>query len=101
LEALEKVLETKFDVQKVDVQKIDEHAKIALERGEVAKAVKGLTISNQFYEGNNVDFSHLAENELVGVHAVSVEDAVRQAVEIYGRDHPVVEGMFNVEPCEI
>ncbi|KAF2648774.1 NAD(P)-binding protein [Lophiostoma macrostomum CBS 122681] len=101
LEALEKVLETKFSVEKVNVEKIDQHAKIALQRGEVAKAMKGLTISNQFYEENVIDFSHLVENELVGVQPVSVEEAVRQAVEIYGTECPIVEGMFNVEPCEI
>ncbi|KAF3036576.1 hypothetical protein E8E12_006290 [Didymella heteroderae] len=102
LTTLEKILDTKFEVEEVDLAKINKHARIALERGEGAKAMKGLTVSNQFYEedcGN--DFSHLIENNLVGVEMMTVEEAVRGAIARWGQDCPVVEGMFRVEPCEI
>ncbi|KAH3942369.1 hypothetical protein HBI56_194480 [Parastagonospora nodorum] len=102
LSNLEKVLGENFDAENVDVKKINEHARIALERGEAAKAMKGLAVSNQFYEddcGN--DFRHLVENDLVGVEMMSVEDAVRDALERYGEDCKVVEALFKVDPCEI
>jgi hypothetical protein len=102
LETLESVLGTKFTIENVDVAKINKHARIALERGEVAKAMKGLAISNQFYEedsGN--DFRELVENETVGVETMSVENAVKDTIARYGEDCKVVEGMFRVEPCEI
>jgi hypothetical protein len=102
LGTLEKVLGTKFTIENVDIAKINTNARIALERGEVAKAMKGLAVSNQFYEedsGN--DFRELVENDTVGVDTMSVEDAVRDTIARYGEDCKVVEGMFRVEPCEI
>lgn len=102
LDTLEKVLDTKFEVEEVDLAKINKHARIALERGESAKAMKGLTVSNQFYEedcGN--DFSHLIENDIVGVEMTTIEEAVRGAIARWGKDSPVVEAMFKVEPCEM
>lgn len=102
LAALEKVLDTKFSVTNVDVEKINRHAKIALERGDVKNAMRGLAVSNQFYEGdsgNNLE--GLVENELVGVGEMGVEEAVREAVERYGVEGDVVEGMFRVEACEV
>lgn len=111
LHALEFVLNTKFTVEYVDVARISRNAMIIMERekeGEVeagrqrGNAFKGLTVSNQFYEANNGnDFSHLVENETVGVEEMTVEDAVRDAIELYGRDCKVVEGMFKVEACEV
>lgn len=102
LAALESVLETKFAVEQVDVKKINDNARIALDRGEVMKAMKGLTVSNQFYEGDSGnDFSHLVENDTVGVQPVSVEQAIRDAIETWGKDCPVVEAFFKVEACEI
>lgn len=99
---LESILNVKFEVEKVDVKKIHWNAMIALERGEAAKAMKGFAVANQFYEedcGN--DFSHLVENETVGVEILSVEDAVKDAIARYGEDCKIVEGMFRVEPCEV
>jgi hypothetical protein len=104
LSTVESVLDTKFAVEHVDVEKINKNAKIVLERGEadVGKAIKGLTVSNQFYEGDSGnDFSHLVENETVGVGNMSVEDAVREALDRYGRECKAVEGMFKVEACEV
>lgn len=102
LAAVEKVLSIKLSVTHVDVAKMNRNARIALERGEILKAMKGLTVSNQFYEedsGNDV--SALIENEKFGVEILSVEDAVRDAVEKWGTEGPVVESMFRVDPCEV
>ncbi|KAH7366674.1 hypothetical protein BKA66DRAFT_195262 [Pyrenochaeta sp. MPI-SDFR-AT-0127] len=102
LSTLESILHTKFTIDNVDVKKINGNARIALERGEVSKAMKGLAVGNQFYEGDSGnDFNHLLENEIVGVQLTSVEEAVKQAIEQYGENSPVVEGMFRVEACEI
>lgn len=102
LSTLENVLQAKFTIENVDIKKINEHARIALERGELAKAMKGLGLSNQFYEGDSGnDFSEMVENEVVGVEMESVESAVRDVIRRYGRDVKVVEGMFRVEACEI
>ncbi|KAF2853742.1 NAD(P)-binding protein [Plenodomus tracheiphilus IPT5] len=102
LDTLESVLNTKFTVEDVDVGTINKNARIALERGEVGKAMKGLTVSNQFYEGDcGNNFSHLVENEVVGVQTMSVDDAVKSAIAKYGEDSPVVEGMFRVDACEL
>ncbi|KAJ4356798.1 uncharacterized protein N0V89_004835 [Didymosphaeria variabile] len=102
LAALETVLELQFSVTHVDVATINKNAKIALGRGEVGKAMRGFTISNQFYEedcGNNLE--GLTENELLGVEEMNVEEAVRDAIERYGTDVSVVESMFRVEPCDV
>lgn len=102
LSTVESVLDTKLTVENVDVKKISENAKLALQRGEGAKAIKGLTVSAQFFEGSGGnDFSHLVENETVGVQTMSVEDAVRDAIARWGEDCAVVEAMFKVEPCEV
>jgi hypothetical protein len=102
LAALEDVLDTKFAVENMDIDKITKHANIAMERGDMAKAGKGLTLSGQFYEGGNPnDFRHLVENEVVGVEMMDLKDAVRDAIEQYGKDCKVVEGMFKIEACEI
>lgn len=102
LSTLETVLNTKFDVSHIDVAKINRNARIALDRGEGGKAMKGLNMSNQFYEedsGN--DFSDLVENEVVGVQTTTVEEEIRAAIATYGENSKVVEGMFKVEACEI
>lgn len=101
LTALEMVLETKFHVEHVDVEKINSNAVILLERGEGAKAMRGLTIGGQFSSDAAGEFGDLVENEIVGVEAVDVEIAVREALEKYGRDCPVVQGMFIVEAPEV
>ncbi|KAJ1338681.1 hypothetical protein MN608_01542 [Microdochium nivale] len=91
-----------FQVEHVDIAKINAHARVALERGEGAKAMKGLGISNQFYEADSAgDFSHLCDNAAVGVEAVGLETAVRDALAAYGEDCEIVQGMFFIEPCEV
>lgn len=104
LHTLESVLEAKFTVEHIDIQKINKNAKIVLDRGgeDLGKALKGYAVSKQFCEGDTGnDFGHLVENETVGVQEMGVEDAVREAVERYGRECEVVEGMFRVEACEV
>ena len=101
LNALQKILGTEFDVEAVDIAKINRNSKIALEKGEAGKAMKGLVVSNQFYEedsGN--DFSHLIENDVVGVEMMKVEEAVLYAIARRGKDCPVVESMYKVDACE-
>ncbi|KAI8939161.1 hypothetical protein NX059_004995 [Plenodomus lindquistii] len=102
LTTLESVLNTKFSVEHVDVANINKNARIALEQGDVKKAMKGLALSNQFYEGDcgNV-FGHLVENKIVGVQEMSVEEAVRSAISKYGEDCSVVEGMFRIDACDV
>ena len=102
LKAVESVLGTPFQVENVDVATINKNAKIALERGDVATAMKGLTVGSQFYEADSGnDFSALVENEVVGVHMCTIEDAVRDAISRYGQHTPVIEAMYKVEPCSI
>ena len=99
LSTLQTVFDNAFSVEHIDVKKINENARAALEKGEIPKAMRGLTVSNQFYEGDSGnDFSALVENEVVGVKEMSVEEAVRDAVERWGTETPVVEGMFRVDP---
>ncbi|CAN9215470.1 unnamed protein product [Alternaria alternata] len=114
LRVLEKLLDTSFSVEHVDLEKIHRHALVVLEKwkegGEqeegkvqMGKAMKGLAISNQFYGGED-DVKHLGQavqNEIVGVKTMQVEDAVREALEQYGKECQVVQGMFNVEACDI
>jgi hypothetical protein len=114
LHALEAELGQTFSVEHVDVERIFKCALSVLasyERGapggeRIAQAVKGLAVCNQFYDEHEDDvgglgFSQLVENEVVGVETIDLADAVRDAVQRYGRDCAVVEGMFNVEACEV
>ncbi|KAF2795841.1 NAD(P)-binding protein [Melanomma pulvis-pyrius CBS 109.77] len=102
LSAVESVLGAKFAVDYIDIAKINANARIAVERGEVAKGMKGLAISNQFYEGDcGNDFRALVENERVGVEVQSVEDAVARAVADWGVENEVVESFFGIEACEV
>lgn len=102
LAALESVTGENFTTTHVDVALINRNSRIALERGEVAKAMRGLIISTQFYEDDSGnDLSALAENATVGVKEMSVEQAVKDAIEAYGENTPIVEGMYRVDPCEV
>ncbi len=61
--------------------KIKEDALKALEKADWKAATRGLTINAQFNEREgNADFWGLVENDLVGVRAVGVKDAVREAL---------------------
>ena len=79
LAALEAETGEKFEMEFVDVQKIRQDALEALEKGELGKAARGLTINAQFNERDSAaNFGHLVENKLVGVEAVDVKEAVRE-----------------------
>ncbi|KAI4674430.1 uncharacterized protein J4E88_008164 [Alternaria novae-zelandiae] len=116
LRTLEKALDTTFTISHVDVDKIHRNALIVLKKwkeggeqeegkAQMGKAMKGLGVCNQFYEGDDEghaeDLERTVQNELVGVETMQLEDAVRDALERYGQDCQVVEGMYNVEACEL
>lgn len=62
----------------MDVKKIKIDAMEKLEKGEWKAATRGLTISSQFNEEEgSANFWDLVENEVVGVQAVDVKEAVR------------------------
>lgn len=91
-----------FEVTPVDIAKINANARTALSRGEAGKAMKGLAVSAQFYEGDQGgDFTAKCDNDAVGVRSVSVETAIRDAIAAYGEDCAIVEGMYCIEPCEV
>ena len=78
LAALEAETGDQFEREIVDVQKIRSDALNALEAGELGKAARGLTINAQFNELDSAaNFWHLVDNDVVGVEAVDVRDAVR------------------------
>ena len=82
LEALEAETGTRFEVEHIDIDKIKRDALGALESGDWRAASRGLTITNQFMEedGDELKFGTV-ENELVGVKAVSVREAVRAVLQ--------------------
>ncbi|KAL7268471.1 hypothetical protein RUND412_008902 [Rhizina undulata] len=87
LAALEAVTGDKFEVERVDVKKIKEKALEALANGEFKQATMGLTINSNFNEDDSVaNFWHKVENELVGVEPVSVEEAVKAAMNSWGKN---------------
>ena len=116
LRTLEKVLHTTFTISHVDVDKIYRNALVVLEKwkeggeleegkAQMGKAMKGLGVCNQFYEGDDEghaeDLERTVQNELVGVETMQLEDAVSDALERYGENCQVVQGMYNVEACEL
>ncbi|KAF2019769.1 NAD(P)-binding protein [Aaosphaeria arxii CBS 175.79] len=102
LACLESILETRFTVEKVDIQKIFRHASIALERGDAANAMKGLATSYQFMEGDTAQrFADLVKVERFDVPEISMHVAIRDALQRYGTDCPVAQAFFNIKPCDI
>ncbi|KAI4667473.1 uncharacterized protein J4E79_002161 [Alternaria viburni] len=116
LRTLEKALDTTFTISHVDVDKIHRNALIVLEKwkeggeqeegkAQMGKAMKGLGVCNQFHEGDDEghaeDLEKTVQNELVSVETMQLEDAVREALERYGENCQVVQGMYNVEACEL
>jgi hypothetical protein len=104
LDAVEEGVREKFEVETVDVERINRNARFVLENGvkeQMGLAMKGLTVSGQFYEEEGNDWSDLVTNEVVGVEEVGVEEAVRDVLEKFGTEGEVVEGMFRVEACEV
>jgi hypothetical protein len=56
LEALEAETGEKFTVEHVDVEEIKEEAEEALERCELAKAIRGMTVNSDFNEEDCGEF---------------------------------------------
>ena len=78
LAALEAETGEKFQITHVDVKEIKADAMKAMKGGEWRTATRGLTINSNFNEEDSAaNFWHLVENELVGVKAVDVREAVR------------------------
>lgn len=70
--------EGKFTVEHVPLEPIKEAAMKALERGEWRNATRGLALWFNFKQGvSRADFWNKVENELVGVQAVGLDEAVR------------------------
>ena len=70
--------EGKFTVEHVPLEPIKEAAMKALERGEWRNASRGLALWFNFKQGvSRADFWNKVENELVGVQAVGLDEAVR------------------------
>lgn len=104
LEAVEKAVGEKFEVERVDLERINRNAKFVLENNvkeQMGLAIKGLTVSGQFFEEEGNDWSGLVTNEIVGVKEVRVREAVREVLEKFGMEGEVVEGMFRIEACEV
>lgn len=78
LAALESEIGEKFTVEQVALEPIKESAMKALEKGEWRNATRGLALWFNFKEGvSKSDFWSKVENELVGVQAVGLDEAVR------------------------
>lgn len=72
------VEEGKFTVEHVPLEPIKEAAMKALERGEWRNATRGLALWFNFKQGvSRADFWSKVENELVGVKAVGLDEAIR------------------------
>jgi len=85
LAALETETGRPFKREYVDVVRLKEESMTLLGQGKLKQAMRGLTIDAQFGgEGERVGFSGKVENELVGVQAVGVGEAVKGAFEAYG-----------------
>lgn len=70
-----------FAVERVALEPIKEAAMKALQRGEWKDATRGLALWFNFKEGvSRADFWSRVENELVGVQAVGVDEAVRSVL---------------------
>lgn len=70
--------EGKFTVEHVPLEPIKEAAMKALERGEWRNATRGLALWFNFKQGvSRSNFWSKVENELVGVQAVELDEAVR------------------------
>jgi len=96
LVALEEEL-GKFEVTHVDVKKIKREAEEARDRGEIGKWMKGMTVNSNFNEEeSHSNFWHLVENDLIGIEAVTVGEAVKETLERFGKDVKVVEALFRV-----
>ena len=81
--ALEVEMAHTFDVVHVDIRKIRQDAFEALERGDLSAATKGLALNSNFNEEDSAaNFWDKVENDLVGVEALSVQEAVKETLKM-------------------
>jgi len=81
LAALEAETGDKFEVEHIDLEQIKEKALAALAKGEYKQATMGLTINSNFNEEERAaNFWDKVENELVGIRAVTAQEAVKAAM---------------------
>ena len=81
LAALEAETGDKFEVEHIDLEQIKEKALAALAKGEYKQATMGLTINSNFNEEDSAaNFWDKVENELVGIRAVTAQEAVKAAM---------------------
>lgn len=81
LAALEAETGDKFEVEHIDLEQIKEKALAALAKGEYKQATTGLTINSNFNEEDSAaNFWDKVENELVGIRAVTAQEAVKAAM---------------------
>jgi hypothetical protein len=83
LAALEAETGDKFEVEHVDLKPIKAMALEALAKGDYRQAMFGLTLNSVFNEeGSAANFWNKVENDLVGVRAVTVQEAVKSALNV-------------------
>jgi len=81
LAALEAETGDKFEMEHIDLEQIKEKALAALAKGEYKQATMGLTINSNFNEEDSAaNFWDKVENELVGIRAVTAQEAVKAAM---------------------
>ncbi|KAI9681201.1 MAG: hypothetical protein M1817_002483 [Caeruleum heppii] len=79
LAALQEEIKENFKVQHLELEPIKANATRSLGEGDLRAGLVGLTL-NSVFNGNEsaADFWNLVENEVVGVEAVTVQEAVRE-----------------------
>ncbi len=78
LAALEAETGQNFAIKHVDEKRIKADALEALERKDFRAATRGLTINSNFNEEDSAaNFWRVVENELVGIEAADIREAVR------------------------
>lgn len=81
LAALEAETGSRFEVEYIDLNPIKESALVALANRDYRQATRGLTLNSNFNEEESkANFWDMVENDLVGINAVTVQEAVRTAI---------------------
>lgn len=102
LAALEAEIGSKFEIDHIDLKQIKRDALAALANGEYRQATRGLTLNSNFNEEESkANFWDIVENDVVGVQAVTVQDAVRTAMAAEGSKWPITElaGLKDYSKC--
>ena len=86
LAALEAETGDKFELEHIDLKQIKDKSLLALAKGEYKQATMGLTINSNFEEESSANFWDKVENDLVGIKAVTVEEAVKMAMNFWRKN---------------